>query len=131
MSLLPAANLMLPVAGAYAVAALAAWLFATTRAHGVIYAPGKLLRVYRPVLIAILAGFVPAAILAALLVPRYAERAGLALLIFAAGLAVTGGLTHRDLLRKVGRAGPWNTVLVAVTLVAALASAWLFFAANR
>ncbi len=118
---------LLPTVSVYALATIAAWLLATTRRQGVIYAPGKLLTVYRPVILAFLAGFFPAAILAAVLMPRLGNRPWLALILFAAGLAVTGALTHRDLLRKVHHPRRWSLAIAAVTLIAALAGAWLVF----
>lgn len=123
--------LLLPAVAVYALAAIAAWLVATTRAHGVVYAPGKLFGVYRPAILALLTGFLPAAIVAAVLIPRLPGRPWIGLAIFAAGLAITGALIHRDLLARVGRPRIWNAGIAAVTLLGLAAAAWLALGTSR
>ena len=102
---------LIPAVSVYTLAVLGSWLIATLRIHGVIYDPAKSFRVFKPVIIAFCAGFFPAAILSAILMPRLPENRWIALLIFAAGLLITGLMSHRDLLKQVRTPRIWNTAI--------------------
>ncbi len=120
-----AVTTMLPVASIYALAAIVAWLFAVHRVEGIVYAPNKLFGLYRPVILAFLLGFFPAAILAGVLTPMLPDRPWVGLLAFAAGMLATGALVHRDLLRKVASPRGWTVAILGATLLALAGSAWL------
>lgn len=123
----PAPYLLPPVC-AYTLAVLGCWLFVTARQEGVVYGPRRLLAVYRPLILAFAAGFFPAAILVAILIPLLQDRLWIVFLVFAAGLATTGLLAHRDLMRKTARPRACNIVIALAVAAATLGSAWLAFA---
>ncbi len=111
----------------YALSTVACWLIMMRRTHGIVYAPVRLFRQYKPIIRAFAFGFFPAALIIAFIAPDSPEKLSSAFLIFSAGLLISGLLVHKDLRRKAPRTRAYEIVIIAATGVGLALSLLYFF----
>ena len=108
------------IPGAYFNAVLICYFVHLLRTHGLIFNPVRVVKLMWPVLKAMLCGFVPAAIITAILLNHQASSPNLALVLGPLGALVSAIVLHRLLLRDISETRPWTMAIVILALVQTL-----------
>lgn len=113
--------------GAYFNAVLICYFVHLLRTHGMTFDPLKVVKLMWPVLKAMLFGFLPAAIVTAILLNHQASSPNLALVVGPLGALASAIVLHRLLLRDITDTRPWNKAIGILVLVQILFVAVMLF----